>query len=194
VSVGTVVAGAMIVLLGFLLSWPALRHRSGESGGGGAGIAAGLLILALTLAIWIWNPYAALFLLPAAHLWLLAVAPEIRLPAPVRGLVVLVALLPFALAFVAYMVALHTGPVALAWMGVLLVAGGHVSIVSLLLWSAVAGTALASLIAALHTSGAQHSARGGRGGLIGGEPVRSRGPIGYAGPGSLGGTDSALRR
>jgi hypothetical protein len=79
-------------------------------------------------------------------------------------------------------------------MGVLLVAGGHVSIASLLLWSAVAGTALASLVAALHTSGAQSSARGGRGGPIGGEPLRSRGPIGYAGPGSLGGTDSALRR
>jgi hypothetical protein len=194
VSVGTVVVGAMIVLLGFLLSWPALRHRAGESGGGGAGIAAGLMILALTAVIWVWNPFAALFLIPAVHLWLLAVAPEVRVPSIGRGLLVLLALLPFGLAFLAYMVALHTGPVALAWMGVLLVAGGHVSIVSLLLWSAVAGTALAALIAALHTSGAQPSARGGRGGPIGGEPVRSRGPIGYAGPGSLGGTDSALRR
>jgi hypothetical protein len=194
VSAGTAVAGAMIVLLGFLLSWPALRHRAGESGGGGAGIAAALLVIALTVAIWVWNPYAAMFLVPAVHLWLLAVAPEVRLPAIGRGLLVLIALVPFALAFLAYMIALHTGPIALAWMGVLLVSGGHVSIVSLLLWSAVAGTALAALVAALHTSGAQSSARGGRGGPIGGEPVRSRGPIGYAGPGSLGGTDSALRR
>lgn len=194
VSLGTVVVGAMVLLLGFLLSWPALRHRSAESGGGGAGISSALMILALTSGIWLWNPYAALFLVPAAHLWLLAVAPEIRVPSPVRGLIVLVALIPFGLAFVAYMIALHTGPIALAWMGVLLVAGGHVSLVSLLLWAAVAGTGLAALVCALHTSGAEPSSRGGRGGPIGGEPLRSRGPIGYAGPGSLGGTDSALRR
>lgn len=194
-SAGTLIAGAMVLLLGFLLAWPALRHRAGDSGGGGAGIVAGLMTVALTLVVWAWNPYAALFLVPAAHLWLLAVAPEVRAPSVGRALLVLVALGPFALAFLAYMISLHTGPIALGWTLVLLVAGGHVSIVSLLVWSAVAGTALAALLAALHTSGAQPaSGRGGRGGTIGGDALRSRGPIGYAGPGSLGGTDSALRR
>ena len=53
-------------------------------------------------------------------------------------------------------------------------------------WSLVAGCALAALVVAART-------RSGPDGPLPRE-VRSRGPITYAGPGSLGGTDSTLRR
>jgi hypothetical protein len=190
VSVGTVVVGATVVVLGFLIAGPMLLRGARGAGGGGGGIAAALITVALAWALWLWNPYLVLFVVPAAHLWLLAAAPEVRVRRVGRAVMVALALTPFALAFLAYGVALDADPLQLAWMGVLLIAGGHVGLPSMLLWSALAGAALAALVAALRTS----PASGRRGGDEGVEQVRSRGPLGYAGPGSLGGTDSALRR
>jgi hypothetical protein len=71
------------------------------------------------------------------------------------------------------------------WEGVLLLAGHGVSLIAALEWSLVlgclAGVATLSVLAA----------RGSRATPV---PVTVRGPITYAGPGSLGGTKSALRR
>lgn len=186
-SAAALVAAAAVSVLGYLVLWPLVRGLATASGGGGAGIAVALLAQALAWVVLLINPYAALFLVPAAHLWLLAVAPELRLHRVGRALAVLLAALPFLLALLAYGVALDAGPVQLGWMGVLLVAGGHVSILSLLLWSAIAGCGIAALVAALHTapSAPQHPSL---------PDVRSRGPLTYAGPGSLGGTESARRR
>jgi hypothetical protein len=72
-----------------------------------------------------------------------------------------------------------------AWTGLLLVAGGGLGIATLLEWSIVAGCAVSvGLIAT----------RAAREGAPEPAPVTVRGPITYAGPGSLGGTKSALRR
>ena len=55
----------------------------------------------------------------------------------------------------------------------------------LLLWSIAAGCAVGALVVAAH----------GRAPADAGEiPITMRGPKTYAGPGSLGGTESALRR
>lgn len=187
VSPWALVAAVAAVAVGFLAVWPLLRALAPASGGGGAGIAVALLAQALTWVVWAVNPYAALFLVPAVHLWLLAVAPEVRLRPGGRVLAVLAAALPFALAALAYGVALDAGPLQLGWMGVLAIAGGHVSIPSLVLWSAIAGCGVAALVVAAHTAPSRPS-----GPALG--QVRSRGPLTYAGPGSLGGTDSARRR
>jgi hypothetical protein len=84
-----------------------------------------------------------------------------------------------------YARSLGVDPVGLAWSGVLLVAGGHVSLLSALEWSVVAGCALGIVLIAARSTRAVPAEE---------QPVTIRGPVTYAGPGSLGGTKSALRR
>lgn len=190
ISAGVLVVAAAVVILGYLMVWPLLRRLAPTAGGGGAGIALALLTQLLAWVVWLGNPYAALFLVPAVHLWLLAVAPEMRGGRAWRLVFVVAPVIPFLLAALAYAVALNTGPVQLGWIGLLAIAGGHVSPLSLVVWSFLVGCGLSALIIALAT----RPARPERKGLTGPNQVLSRGPLTYAGPGSLGGTDSARRR
>jgi hypothetical protein len=190
VSVGVLVVAAAVVILGYLMVWPLLRRMAPTAGGGGGGIALALLSQALAWIVWVGNPYAALFLVPAVHLWLLAVAPEMRGGRGWRLAFVVAPVIPFALAAFAYTIALNTNPVQLGWIGLLGIAGGHVSPLSLVVWSFLIGCGLSALIIAMATE----PARPERKGLAGPGQVLSRGPLTYAGPGSLGGTDSARRR
>jgi len=188
VSAPAMIAAGAVLVLAFLLLWPltARRLALGDANVTGAAIAIGLFTLLLAGVAWLVNPYTALFLVPAAHLWLLANAPEVKVPRPARIALVLAGLVPLALAAFGYALAFDAGPLDLLWMGTLLVAGGHVGILALVFWSLLAGCALAALIVAARTRGAPDA-------LLPRE-VRSRGPITYAGPGSLGGTDSTLQR
>jgi hypothetical protein len=80
------------------------------------------------------------------------------------------------------------GPLDFGWALVLAVAGAHVGPVAWLFWSLVAGCATAAFVLAWRTPRPPPVERGG-------EPkITVRGPVTYAGPGSLGGTESALRR
>jgi hypothetical protein len=89
---------------------------------------------------------------------------------------------PVALLAAYLAITLGLGPLGLAWGGVLLLAGGGVSLLSAIEWSLLAGCAISAVaIAGRRTSPAEM-------------PVTVRGPVSYAGPGSLGGTESALRR
>ncbi|UGS39275.1 hypothetical protein [Capillimicrobium parvum] len=187
VSVPALIAAGAVFVLAFVLLWPLTARRLALGGANvtGAAIAIGLTTLVLTGLAWLVNPYTALFLVPAAHLWLLANAPEVKVPRPARVVLVLAGLIPLALAVLGYAVAFDAGPLDLLWMGTLMVAGGHIGILALVFWSLVAGCAVAALIVAARTRGAQDD-------LLP-RQVRSRGPISYAGPGSLGGTDSTLR-
>ena len=71
-------------------------------------------------------------------------------------------------------------------MVVLATAAGHFSGFAALVLGLVLGC-LGGLLAVLRT-------RRRVAATAGPEPLRTRGPAGYAGPGSLGGTESALRR
>ena len=84
---------------------------------------------------------------------------------------------------------LALGPVRAAWLAVSLVAGGVVSIPAALGWSLAAGCTVAAVLVAL-TPPRSASRAGSE------EPIEItiRGPLTYAGPGSIGGTESALRR
>jgi hypothetical protein len=159
---------------------PALEDASAP----GAACAACLALSVAVLLIWVVNPYAALMLVPALHLWMLATIVD---PAPVRRarlVLVTAGLVPPLLVAVYYMITLSLNPLAALWYLLLLATGGHVGLVSALLGCVLAGLFTAVL----------GIARTGRDDP-GGEPQRSvRGPAGYAGPGSLGGTESALRR
>ena len=96
-------------------------------------------------------------------------------------------LLPGALAALYYANALGLGPAAAAWNAVLMLAGGSVSVTSAIEWSVVLGCAV-SLALMIVRIARQPRPR----------PVETaitmRGPLTYAGPGSLGGTKSAVRR
>jgi Peptidase family M28 len=159
---------------------------AGNPGAGGAATAVVLVLCAATLVVWIANPYASLLLLPALHLWLLAMAPETHLRRPTALALWTLGLLPPLL--VAYACARQLGldPLELAWMLELLVAGGAVSLLAVVLWSVVLGCTAAALVVVLRTTGAGHHDAG--------TSISVRGPKSYAGPGSLGGTESALRR
>jgi len=88
-----------------------------------------------------------------------------------------------------YVRELGLGPGQLAWSAVLLLAGGHIGIAGSLLWSIVFGCAAGMTLVALRTPPSARAPEPDEG-----MEITIRGPLGYAGPGSLGGTESALRR
>jgi len=144
-----------------------------------------LVATAVACVMWIANPYAAALLIPALHIWLFALAPDLRMPRTVRVLVTALGLAPIAVVAIALARSLGLGVVDAAWELLLLMAGGHISPVSLLLWSLVAGCGVSALLVA-----AAGDAPAGAEDV----PITVQGPRSYAGPGSLGGTESALRR
>ena len=166
----------------------AARRRStrAERPTGAAGLAGLLLVMCvITFVIWLGNPYAALLLIPALHLWLWAASPDLRIPLAVRGLLIVVGLAPVALIVVYYAGALHYTPAGVLWQAVLLLAGHGVSLVAAAEWAVVLGCLV---------SAATLSLRAARGQRVVVAPITVRGPASYAGPGSLGGTKSAMRR
>jgi hypothetical protein len=84
-----------------------------------------------------------------------------------------------------YAMALGLTPLQAAWSWVLLIGGGGFGLTAAIEWSLFLGCA-ASVVAIAASSGRQPRPES--------LPVTIRGPITYAGPGSLGGTKSALRR
>jgi hypothetical protein len=161
----------------------ALGLAARPRGTGGTAAAAGILLAATALAVWCVNPWAAALLVPAAHLWLLASAPETRWRAPVVALAVSVGLVLPALVLLHYAHAFAMGPADLARLVLLAAAAGEIGVLDALALSLVFG-ALVATVSAVRARGRTVAA--------GVDPIRTRGPVGYAGPGSLGGTESAL--
>jgi uncharacterized membrane protein YhaH (DUF805 family) len=162
-----------------------LRTGTADRSEPGAGTAVVLALVVVAGVMWIANPYAAALLIPALHVWLFALAPDLRMARGMRLAVVGLGVLPVAIVALALAHALGLGAVDAAWELLLLTAGGHISVASVLLWSLVAGCCVSALLVAAH----------GRAPADEDEiPITVRGPKTYAGPGSLGGTESALRR
>jgi hypothetical protein len=192
-AIAILVALTCLIVLGLAILRPLVlrvaRARAVAAflhvGGPGAAAALLLVLCAVTLAIWWADPFAAALLVPALHLWLWAAGAQRRLP---RGLVV--GLLLGGLALPVLAVLLSAGELGLsvpqaAWSWVLLVAGGGVSLTAAFAASVVLGCGVSMTLIALRALRQPRP-----------EPaaVTVRGPVSYAGPGSLGGTGSALRR
>jgi hypothetical protein len=188
---GWLTLGSIVVVLA--LGWFGLRAlvlaRAGERGSPVAGslaAAAGAVLCTLTALVWLVNPYAAALLLPAAHLWLFAAAPGTRLRGWAGAAAVAAGLAPFTVVALYYSLALALNPLELGWMALLSAASGQLSlavaIVAAALLACLAGLVL--IMRARHRMEAYSEP----------EPIVTRGPASYAGPGSLGGTESALRR
>jgi len=112
--------------------------------------------------------------------------PQTRMRGAVGWVALLAGLVAPALVVVYGMLALDTGPLQLARMWLVATAGGHVSAWAALALGALTG-AFALLVRVLRDR--RHLAR-----ETPAAKPRTRGPRTYAGPGSLGGTESALRR
>ena len=69
----------MLVLSVCWLGWRSVVHRlgvRGEPSVAGAGAALLLVLGLVTVVVWVLNPYTALLLVPALHLWLIVADPE----------------------------------------------------------------------------------------------------------------------
>jgi hypothetical protein len=189
-ALGVLAGVAATMALAFLLArWLAARpdpelRRADQPG---AAVAVALGVSAGSLLLWLMNPYAGLIAVPAAHLWMLACL--IR-PVPrrrVRALLLAAGLLPVLLVLVYHLFALSLDPLSAAWYLLLLVTGHSVGLPTALVSCLLLGAACGALEIAWRTPGEERPPPSTTGPSV-------FGPGAYAGPGSLGGTSSALRR
>jgi hypothetical protein len=192
---GQVVAFVAILLvfaLGWLVARPALllatgaaRVRKREPDAAGAVVAVGLTTVVVAGALWVGNPYAAALAVPAAHIWPWALTRDLRLPRTASLALVVFALFP--LAIVAWVDARAFGLDLThgVWFWTILVAGHHVPIGSWVLWSLLWGCFVAAALVAVRRRRLQDEDP---------DEITVRGPVSYAGPGSLGGTPSGMRQ
>ncbi len=161
------------------------RLRLGKpSEHGAAGVAVLLLLVVTSVLVWLFNPFASALLMLATHLWLVLASPEQRPRRVLSVPVLLLGLLPWALLLGYYAHQLGAGVLSGAWIVVLMLTGGHVGVLTAAAASIFLGCVVALALIVL----------GGRTKVTGTAAVTIRGPISYAGPGSLGGTESTLRR
>jgi hypothetical protein len=182
-----------VAIVGLLLArGPLVRlvtggRRLGTPCNPGAGAAVLLVMCVLTVAIWLRNPYAAALIVPALHLWMWVLDPTKRVARPVTALLMLAGVALPVLVILYYARAFGLGPVDGAWTGVLMLAGGFVGPVAVLVWSVLFGCLASAISIAVRRPRPERLDQED-------VEVTMRGPVTYAGPGSLGGTKSALRR
>lgn len=187
-AVLALVAVVFVLALGWLAARPVLLRAAGAAAGAAAPAApAALMVVLVTtaIAVWVVNPFAAALFVPALHAWLFALAPEARLSRAAAVGALIIGALPVVLVVLSYTLAFGLGPLELPWTAFLIVTGGTLGVPAILAWSVAAGALLCAGAIVRHRGPA---ARGPD------AEVTVRGPLSYAGPGSLGGTESALRR
>ena len=191
-AAATVLGGvAATVALSWILLRPLVARgvRVGSPPAAGAGVATALVLSLAGLLAWLLNPYAALVLVPALHAWtLLLLAPRDPPRRWGRALALALGLAAPVLVVLVQASNLGLGPLEGLWYGFLLVTGHQVGLASSLLAALLLG-ALSGVVAVAAARGPRESERDRDQDL-----PRILGPGGYAGPGSLGGTESALRQ
>jgi hypothetical protein len=176
------------LVLFFTIAWLVLRpaamgstHKLGGTSHPEAGLAAALVLSVALLLLWPANPFAMLLLVPAAHLCLFQALPGSQgrqlLALAATGAVLLLPLL----ALLYYGVRLDLGFDVSRYVLLLVTGGG--SLWNILLVSSIAGGLVSFLLIALGRREPEEA-----------REVTIRGPRTYAGPGSLGGTESAFRK
>lgn len=195
-AIGTLVATILAVALAWVLARSSVLRRAAtlpDPSAPGAACVASLAFSLLVLALVFTNPYAALLLVPAVHLWMLATLTDVR---PAGGVVMfLLGLVPVAAVILLYLFRFQLGPFDGAWYLLLLVTGNQTGVLTtacLVLLAAIAGSVAAILLArARHDEGAPRTRKTGR-------PTEQGpsifGPGGHAGPGAIGNARSTLGR
>ena len=188
VQTPALLAVALVLVLCWVWLRPVLLRitaSDGDPSSPAAGVAVLLVAVLATIVVWAGNPYAAAALVPALHIWLFALASELRMRRVLRVALAALGIVPVVLVAAVVARALGLGPLDAVWEALLLVAGGHVSVLSVVLWSLLAGCAAGGVLIAVRGAAPVSGPH---------QPITVRGPRSYAGPGSLGGTESALRR
>ncbi|HEX6714860.1 MAG TPA: hypothetical protein VF066_15825 [Thermoleophilaceae bacterium] len=148
-----------ICALFFALTWvfarPWLAGRLPAPDSPGAGAALALVLALVSIAVWVVNPFAALALLPAFHIWLLVTASSVPPVQPAGIALVASGLVVPLLIALAVLDRLSLGPVSGLWYGFLLVTGHHVGV-----YTAVVGALfLACFAAALRIAASRRPER-----------------------------------
>jgi hypothetical protein len=155
--------------------------------GPGAAVALVLVLGLAALVLWVVNPYAGLLAVPAAHLWALLALTR---PAPrrrTRAIMIGLGIAPPLLVAVYYLASLSMDPLEGAWYLLMLITGDTVGLVTSLVACVMLGVLCATVeLAVRMPEEREPDASPDLGASI-------YGPGAYAGPGSLGGTESALR-
>ncbi|HEY1687336.1 MAG TPA: hypothetical protein VGF95_00565 [Solirubrobacteraceae bacterium] len=136
-----------------LRAWWLLAARpllQGARGAGSSGIAALATACIVAAIVWLFNPYAALLLIPGLHIWPLVLSAD-RRPGTraARLALALGPLIPLGLVLLYYALALGLGPLQLLLSGTLLLGGGQVGWGAAVLWSLALGVLATVLLAAL---------------------------------------------
>jgi hypothetical protein len=178
----------VVLLVLFGLAWAVLRPMAmGRARNIGlahapAAVAVALLLALQVLVVCLLNPFTALLLVPAVHVSVLAAMPRAPRPAFVVFGIALGALALPLLAVLYYGARLDIG-LNLVDYALMILTSATGSVPTAVMTALVAGSLSSSLLLAVsRPRGAEQDA------------VTVRGPVTYAGPGSLGGTKSALRR
>ena len=177
---------AIVAALGHFAVRPLVLLALGFSGMRSSVPAAPLgfaLVLVITaLVTWVFNPAAAAMMAPAALLWPWALDSGMRPPRGWALAIVLIGMAPLLLLMDNLLTRYPLGDPtsALSWFAVLLGAS-DLGLFPQLWFAAVSGCCIAALLLARH----------GRGGDVAEGEVTVRGPVSYAGPGSLGAVESA---
>jgi hypothetical protein len=178
VTLGAPIAAA----IGWIGLRPMILRRTGVDREPGVAAPSVLMISSalVAAAVWLWSPLTALLLVPFIH-----VAPWVCDPERSPGRRISVSLLaltavPLIACVTALGFALGAGPIALAKIFALLFAGGSIGIAGALCATLAAALYCGALVLALRARRAPQSL------------IVTRGPVSYAGPGSLGGTGSAM--
>jgi hypothetical protein len=182
--------GVAMALALLLARWLAARpdRRLAIPGGPGAAVAAALVLGVSSLLLWVANPYAGLLVVPAAHLWLLALLLAGPPPRRLRALLLGLGALPPLLVAIYYLFALSIDPLEGAWYLLLLVTGHAVAPGTAFVGCVMLGTLCAAVELVYRQPGVAPDGESPP------EGPSVYGPGAYAGPGSLGGTESAIRR
>jgi hypothetical protein len=194
-AIGSLVATLLAIVLAWILARSSVIRRAAalpDSSAPGAACVTSLAFALLVLVLTVTNPYAALLLVPAAHLWMLATLTNVRW----RGGVVmfLAGLLPIAAVTLYYLARFQLGPVDGAWYLFLLVTGdqtGWLTTACCVLLLAIMGSLGAILLARARRGDAPRERRPPRHGE---SPPSIFGPGGHAGPGAIGNARSTLGR
>jgi Peptidase family M28 len=138
------------LIVAFVLVWMAIRALRVPRGSGREGLAAatGVVTCAAVGATWLLNPFLALLLVPAAHVWPAAIGAGGPVRRAVIAVAVGVALVPPLLAVIDLAGRLEVG-LAVPWQLLLMVTGGQIGFGGALLLCLIAGGLVAMIAAAL---------------------------------------------